>query len=293
MLSEDNATSPVTNVEARMEQGSSAVPSQPLWTVGEADYQETEPAPSLASFDTGLGGIFYLLNLALYLDLYGDFAAPQHPDLGLSPWDLLVLLGKRYLGKEHADDPIWDLLASLAGRDPDLPPGSYFDAPEQWRVPLEWLVPFAPAEAWSYSARGGRLRAKHPAGFLVLDVPRTGDPPAMQLRAELAPYREVATGTMRQQALHMPNRSRTPLKRWLTWLEAYTRARLMLALGVSGSDDLVPLVFKHRAHIETSATHLHVTMDLAELPIELRFAGLDRDIGWMPAAGKSIYFHFD
>jgi hypothetical protein len=31
---------------------------------------------------------------------------------------------------------------------------------------------------------------------------------------------------------------------------------------------------------------------LATLPIELRIAGLDRDPGWIPSAGRSISFHF-
>ena len=35
-----------------------------------------------------------------------------------------------------------------------------------------------------------------------------------------------------------------------------------------------------------------LTLSLADLPIELRLAGLDRDPGWVPAAGRYIAFHF-
>jgi hypothetical protein len=28
------------------------------------------------------------------------------------------------------------------------------------------------------------------------------------------------------------------------------------------------------------------------LPLQIRFAGLDRDPGWVPAAGRFITFHF-
>jgi hypothetical protein len=36
-----------------------------------------------------------------------------------------------------------------------------------------------------------------------------------------------------------------------------------------------------------------VLFRLAEHPIELRMAGLDRDPGWVPAAGRHIVFHYD
>ena len=32
---------------------------------------------------------------------------------------------------------------------------------------------------------------------------------------------------------------------------------------------------------------------LAQLPLAVRMAGLDRDIGWLPAAGLDIRFHFE
>jgi hypothetical protein len=37
---------------------------------------------------------------------------------------------------------------------------------------------------------------------------------------------------------------------------------------------------------------MHINFALAELPIEIRIAGLDRDPGWVPAAGRFIAFHF-
>ena len=36
-----------------------------------------------------------------------------------------------------------------------------------------------------------------------------------------------------------------------------------------------------------------VRLPLAELPIAIRLAGLDRDPGWIPAAGRSVAFHFE
>ena len=43
----------------------------------------------------------------------------------------------------------------------------------------------------------------------------------------------------------------------------------------------------------TSPTHVDVMFSLAELPIELRLSGLDRDPGWIPAADRVVAFHYD
>ncbi len=41
-----------------------------------------------------------------------------------------------------------------------------------------------------------------------------------------------------------------------------------------------------------TATRVDVVSDLADLRIEVRRAGLDRDLGFVPAAGRSIGFVF-
>jgi hypothetical protein len=41
-----------------------------------------------------------------------------------------------------------------------------------------------------------------------------------------------------------------------------------------------------------TATRLDIMLRLDELPIQIRLAGLDRDPGWVPAAGRTIAFHF-
>ncbi len=76
-----------------------------------------DPDELALELQTELGGLFYLLNLALALGLYGDFTAPLEPGIGLNPWELVELLGVRLLGR-RPDDPIWELLASLAGDAP-------------------------------------------------------------------------------------------------------------------------------------------------------------------------------
>ena len=80
--------------------------------------------------------------------------------------------------------------------------------------------------------------------------------------------------------------------RWLDWLMPYIRARLIRALGVN-MEDLPELLCMHHAHVFVTATHLDIFLALAELPVEIRLAGLDRDPGWFPAAGRFVAFHFE
>jgi hypothetical protein len=154
---------------------------------------------------TRFGGIFYLLNAALAMRLYSDFSAPRGPNLKLSPWDWLALIGREWFGREFVRDPVWRLLAGLAGR------------------------------------------------------------------------------------------KRRPLRRprWLTAQIESLLARLALALSERPSADTPGLVCAHRAEIAATASRVDVHLALAGLPLVLRIAGLDRDPGWIPAAGRDVRFHFD
>ena len=71
---------------------------------------------------TELGGLLFVLNVALADGLYGDFTRPATPGIPLSPWDLLALAGPHLLGRPAAEDPMWNLLAALTGRDRPGPP---------------------------------------------------------------------------------------------------------------------------------------------------------------------------
>ncbi|MCK6592303.1 MAG: hypothetical protein L6Q76_32515, partial [Polyangiaceae bacterium] len=81
----------------------------------------------------------------------------------------------------------------------------------------------------------------------------------------------------------------TPLERWLAHVLPYVRARLALALPIENWPRVLCAI-PARAHVTT--THLDVVISLAHFPIEIRLAGLDRDPGWVPAAGRHIAFHF-
>ena len=80
---------------------------------------------------------------------------------------------------------------------------------------------------------------------------------------------------------------------WLDRLMPYVRARLRKGLGLEAEDDPGPIVCRHPARVCLTPAHFDVYFSLAELPIAIRLSGLDRNPGWVPAAGRFIAFHFD
>jgi hypothetical protein len=77
---------------------------------------------------------------------------------------------------------------------------------------------------------------------------------------------------------------------WIERLACYAQARLALALG--GADE-VARALALPAHIYAGDVRLDLVFSLNELPIAVRLAGLDRNPGWVPAAGRDIRFHFE
>lgn len=247
-----------------------------------------------AGIETRFGGLFFLVNLALFLELYADFTAPAGTGVPLDLWDFVALVGRQLAGGRVRADPVWSLLARLAWRDEGVEPGEGFEPADEWRVPAAWLKAFPPGDGWLWSDAGGRLRVSHPAGFLVIDVPRAAGDARRQLAREVRPYRDLAHGIrLRRDTKVCRARARTPRGLWLERLTGYARARLARALGVGSARRLARLLCDRHARVFVSAARVDVVMRLAELPVEIRFAGLDRDPGWVPAAGRYVAFHFE
>jgi hypothetical protein len=223
--------------------------------------------PSI-SVETEYGGVFFLLPLALYLYIYGDFTSPAEHGLELNIWDFLALISFELTDGKIEKDPLWGELASLAGRITSQQPGFGFDPPDEWRLPEHWLGPFSEAYDARPTLANGRLVTIHPAGFPVLDVAGT------------------ANGSCDLEAIGKPA---DRLQRWVGWMASYFRARLLRALG---RDDAVSLLCGCPARVVLTLTHVDVTFSLDHHPIEIRMSGLDRDPGWIPAAGRYVSFHF-
>lgn len=240
-----------------------------------------------------LGGAFYLVNLGLFLGLYGDFTQPLRPGIALPVWDFVELVAKRLLRRcRIPSDPLWALLAELSGRHPRERAGQDFQPVDDWRMPAAWLAPFTEACPWRASRCGARLRVVHPAGFAVLDIACAERDWAGRLRSEMLAYPAGRCRVVTRQSAGTERCSANSVRRWLDRLLPYVRARLALALGCGPRRNLGRLVCRQRARIELGPSQLDVHFSLAQLPIEIRCAGLDRDPGWVPAAGRYLRFHF-
>ncbi|WP_028079985.1 hypothetical protein [Solimonas soli] len=211
------------------------------------------------------GGLLYLLNVLQALDLYGDFTQPRHDSLALSPWALLALLARRWFGVEALQaDPLWPLLLELAGCEAARDLGDGF-TPPPWQVPDGWLRAFPDVTRDPPPRRRGRRLQADAGGFCLRDGPL-----------------EAAT-------VDTPQAAR---RRWLMQLSRYLLARLARALGVRTPAEVRTQLVRQSARVELSATELRLHFSLAALPLAIRYAGLDRDIGWMPAAGLAIHFEY-
>jgi hypothetical protein len=240
-----------------------------------------------APIETAFGGAFFLLNVAIYLGLYGDFANPLYPGLELNIWDFVALFGCEFAGHdEFRADPVWPLLAQLAGRNAFQLAGADFSAPDAWRLPVEWLDQFPEAGTFQSATAHERLVVTHPAAFPVVDVPLAGRTSVEALAEEIEPYSDKISAM--EEVSGMLERS--PSARWTGWIAAYLVARLARAMG---RDDGAALLCHVPASLRITPAHVHVFMRLEGYPIEIRLAGLDRDPGWIPAAGRHVSFHFD
>jgi hypothetical protein len=187
---------------------------------------------------TAWGGVFYLINLAVALGLYGDFTQPCHPSLPLPVWDFLALIGGRLIGPRFEKDDLWSLFAKLSGRAETEPPGAWFDPPD-----------------------------------------------------ELLSGREAATSACDE--AERSTLAATRLDRWLNRMATIITKRLVYSLKEGNPEAVTELVFHHAAQVLVTSERVTVCFSLAAHPIELRIAGLDRDPGWVPAAGREIFFQYD
>lgn len=200
-------------------------PSAPASPAAPVDtHAALPPAAALTRIDTRHAGLFFMLNIALSLGLYGDFTQPQAPGLPLSPWQFLRAAGQALGGPAVRADPLFNWLIAM---DPSPPP----------RTPL-------------------------PAGWR----PPPGCPVALA------------------QPLAAPASLRV--------LWPLVRARLALALGLPPTQ-AVAATLRLPAQVRARAGRVDVCASLAHLPLSVRLAGLDRDPGWLPAAGCDIRFHFE
>lgn len=254
-----------------------------------AENNFAEPAEITEEFsetiiETEFGGVFFLLNLGLYLKLYRDFTEAGEPEIDLNIWDFVAAVGLALIGEKLKRDSVWQLLKHLAGRKPDEDFGADFAAPDDWRISADWLETFPENEKWFWARDGKRLVVRHSENFSVIDVAANADLES-QLNDELKIYGKYLSNVGEGAFNDFP-------ATFLDRLNEFIERRLRRALGLPADERIDEVLFARRASVRVSATHLDATFRLADLPLAVRLSGLDRDAGWIPAAGKFVKFHF-
>jgi hypothetical protein len=234
-------------------------PSTPRGDEMRAVENASRPALDEAGVETGLGGIWYLVNLMLALGLLDDEGAEP-----IDAWKLLHDLSAALLQGEPPD-PVWAILDDLRG-------------------PHRPGCPHPPAPSPTYH---GPLRGAHhpyhgappfgrPRGIGCADVPRSPRP----YRGRGGDHRRVAWCSP-------PPRTGEGLGVG----DTSGAARAWLA-AAGFEDHEIPGLLGHTARLFVTRTHVDLTFRLEQIDLKARLAGLDRDPGWVPSLGRVISFHF-
>ena len=270
---------------------------------------ETEWALQLeGGVDSGLGGAFYLINLMAYLDLPDCFEADWQLASDVGAWGVLNLLCRALLdetaNQDLAADPIWPVLAVLAGIELGELPGAALAGCEEFRLPLAWPLfgaDDAQPQAFAWAADVQSLWLWSEEGWLIADVLLSGEPAESQAQNLAAAYAsdfilvwrtcaEIPLAHFRGSLLAGLNPA---LLRWLERVIPYLRFHLQRTLKWSQDGSLTGLLFYHPAKVYVSSLHVDVFMSLNDILLALRMAGLDRDPGWLPEFGRVVLLHFD
>ena len=270
-----------------------------------------EPSWEDAYTATGLGGVFYLVNVLDALDL-PDAAATPPVGEHVGAWAVLEALARVLLGPDddtlRPNDPLWRVLATLDGRGPDVPAGRALDEAAGYRMPPAWLEapPVESPVDGQWAVTDGRLRVWTDLGC-VADLAVTDDP-AAQADAEWARLPNTGALHRAESADAMPLAFEpgacTPaLAHWAARAAPYVRHRLAAALGVeaprsddatAGSEesDWVVDLFAVDARLYTTDLNMDLVYPLDAADLNARVAGLDQSPGWWAAGGRIVRFHF-
>jgi hypothetical protein len=233
---------------------------------------------------TCLGGVFYLIQLLLRSDLLFF-------DIGLGGWALLDLLARCLLyprWAEVSEDPVWQALALLDGREPGTDPGVAFEPQTLYEAPESWLRDLEPCRRY-VRFRSGRMELWNPEGFLTLDVLQesparlASDPPSPPVGwAQRRAWRHHAAVCVAGLTIA------PPLRRFLHFLLPYARWRLRRALGEANLNE----VLSRKGMLYVTHSHVDLAMTMDQISLPARLAGLDANPGWVPLLGRVIRFHF-
>lgn len=212
----------------------------------------TERAWPAEGLPTRVGGVLYLINLMLALDLPESGEEGWQLASGVGPWGLLAALGRELLGDDFAAveaDPLWLALALLDSRPPGEQPGFRLphSRPRRWptfEIPADW-----------------RQGSAAPTNDHVVRWWISGH------------YRPL-------------------LARWLSLALPFVDWRLRAALHLPADTRLAEELFLLPGQLYITASQIDLVTSLERISLPVRMAGLDRNPGWLPGWGRAVYFHF-
>jgi hypothetical protein len=214
------------------------------------------PERMVYSVRTRLAGVLFLINALKRLELFDRLDDHFGVRSSIGGWAWLEILARSLLGgrrRDAATDSIWDVLASLDGRDPGAAVFGTFRGPRSYRLPESWPAPDRTDPA------SGRRRRGRPLGFK----------PAGSLRRfldTLVPY------------------LRWRLVKGMTLDGSSARDEDAL---------LVSRLLYRRGRLSCTRTHVDLHMGMDQVDIAVRLAGLDAHPGWVPSLGRVVTFYYD
>jgi hypothetical protein len=267
--------------------------------------------------ETELGGVMFLLNLFIRMNLFQCFEADFKLSKHISGWGLLEVFARVWLSGskgQYEDDNLWLVLRQLDGRESGSAIGLGFQGCDAYRIPAKWLEQFAPAEnSWQVLDCPGRLVLwDAAAGFIIVDCPLNGAARGEVLAREIEFYHQHGVTAELQAGLFRPPDEAInwlpaaigrdahlqsvpqPLMKWLSWTFPFVRFVLRHALPARSQNDvsMAEFLFLKRGIVYSMATHFDLVMDMNEISLEVRRTCLDANPGWVRELMRVILFHF-
>jgi hypothetical protein len=255
---------------------------------------------------TDLGGVFYLLNLMQRLDM-PDCFEPDWPLQQLSPWALLELLARGLLlqsGSDNPEDPLWQLLSQLDGREPETPIGEGFFAADHYRIPLPWLQMIAngPMDI-AYAQTAGVFRIWSTAEYLIAEqASGAGQTTREQVLSVMNCYDSIALNSLKRKAFYkspvfdthalLKQVASPDLLRWLNYVLPFI-SYLLALLTRNDTGQFDSNLLRCRGRVFVTNAHIDFCTKLDNIALPIRCAGLDVNPGWLPECGKVVLFQFE
>jgi hypothetical protein len=85
------------------------------------------------------------------------------------------------------------------------------------------------------------------------------------------------------------------LIRWLALVVPFLQYILQQVLKLPSPDryNLANSLLNRRSRLYVTSTHVDLVMNLNNISVPVRLAGLDRNPGWAPDFGRVVLFHFE